>query len=199
MNCTQIPPDVFICSKPSTTNLFSLGPFPQLKKIGNQWTDEDFAREAIRYGSLLLSSWPWPWPMVLKFGVFPNFEGLKVEKVFFTRAKIKPWLYFWLNLLSHNWVFEPMCHAQKHLQKEDHEDQWQAKEGCSLRSPAPRVLRLFQSLWGKVQGQEEGDGYLHQCWSLTCSCDQASSSQETEEDKALLMVFLMRIIVIFPL
>ena len=66
----------------------------------------------------------------LKFGVFPNFEGLKVEKVFFTRAKIKPWgttfsfvplvlwnihkqkcykqLYFWLNLLSHICLFEPM-------------------------------------------------------------------------------------------
>ena len=55
MNCTQIPPDAFICSKPSTTNLFSLGPFPQLKKIGNQWTDEDFAREAIRYGSLFFT------------------------------------------------------------------------------------------------------------------------------------------------
>ena len=135
----------------------------------------------------------------LKFGYFHNFEGLKVEKVFFTRAKIKPWLYFWLNLLSHNWVFEPMCHAQKHLQKEDHEDQWQAKGGCLLCSPASGVLRLYQSLWGEVQGQEEGDGYLHQCWSSSYSCDQASSSQETEEDKALLMVFLMRIIVIFPL
>merc|ERR1719158_1311557 len=46
-NCTQVPPDVFICSKPSVS-LFSLGPFPQLKKIGNQWTDEDFAREPIK-------------------------------------------------------------------------------------------------------------------------------------------------------
>ena len=66
----------------------------------------------------------------LKIGVFPIFEGVKDENVFFSRAKLNPWrttfllvplvlwnihklkyykqLYVWLNLLSHIWLFEPI-------------------------------------------------------------------------------------------
>ena len=61
---------------------------------------------------------------------FSNFDGVKDAKVFFFRDKINPWwttyswvpllswnihkqkcykqLYFWLNLLSYIWLFEPM-------------------------------------------------------------------------------------------